>query len=165
MHTGHPRKKKREEYVAEIFQSFSVPYVREFTISFVKCPRKYARLDFLLRKSWGWIAFEVDEHMHSGYGIAYECERMALIFKEFAKCNQGSLHIVRFNPDPYKEKNGILVKPSETERVETIRCAIEHVPEARLEITYLYYRMLNGMPEVAYQPDYTLRDHIRRIGP
>ena len=34
MHTGRPRKKRREEDVAGIFDALSIRYVREYTISF-----------------------------------------------------------------------------------------------------------------------------------
>ena len=159
-----PRKKKREEDVAVLFDTLSIRYVREFSISFSGCARKYARLDFLMEVPFGWVILEVDERQHSQYAVSYECQRMALIFAEFSKRCNGNLHIIRYNPDAYKE-HGLVVKPTQEERAEEIRRAIEHVPEARFTITYLFYRLTNGWPEIASHADYTLQTSTRCAGP
>jgi hypothetical protein len=166
MHTGRPRKKKREEDVAILFDTLAIRYVREFSISFCGRARKYARLDFLMEVPFGWVIFEVDERQHSQYAVSYECQRMGLVFAEFTKRCPGNLHIIRYNPDAYKE-HGLVVKPTQEKRASEIRRAIEHVPEAeaRLTITYLFYRSNEGWPEIAYDEDYTLRGHVRRAGP
>ncbi len=70
---------------------------------------------------------------------------------------------MRFNPDAYRE-NGLIVKHSVGERTDAIREAIDYVPQAALTITYLFYRSLDGLPEVVSHADYTLRDHVRRPG-
>ena len=163
MHSKHaPRKKKREEDVALMFDSLSITYRREFMISFQRCARKYARLDFLIDVPFGWIILEVDERQHFQYQVSSECQRMALIFSEFSRRCQGSLHIIRFNPDAYKGKDGRVIKSTQEERTEAIRKAIDHVPQAQFMITYLFYRSSDGWPEITSHPDYTLRQHVRR---
>ncbi len=162
MHSSFaPRKKKREEVVARIFDTMSVRYQREFTIAFRGCTRKYARVDFLIPKPFGWLIFEVDERMHSQYSLQYECQRMLLIFSDFSRrYPQGRLHIIRYCPDPFKD-NGFVVKASLQERMNAIRAAVEHDPQDRFTISYLFYRSENGWPVVVNHADYTLRDHVR----
>ena len=165
MHTGRPRKKKREEDVAHLFDtSCSIPYVREFSISFFGGAKKYARLDFLMEVPFGWIIFEVDERQHQQYPVNYECQRMALIFAEFSRrFHEKRLHIIRYNPDAYKE-GGMVVKPTVEERAARILGAIDHTPEDRFTITYLFYKAKHGLPEITYDEEYTLRQHVRRQG-
>ena len=167
MHTGRPRKKKREEDVAQIFDRNTIRYSREFNIPFSGEARKYARLDFLLEVGFGWVIFEVYERQQSQYEVSYECQRMALVFAEFIKrCEGKKLHIIRYNPDPYKDSHGLVVKPTPEEREGEIRRAIQYVPEeARFTITYLFYRLRDGLPEITYDAEYSLREHVRRQGP
>ena len=162
MHTGRPRKKKREEDVAHFFDTQSMRYVREFNLSFSGRPRKYARLDFLLEVPFGWVIFEVDERQHSQYAVSYECQRMALVLAEFTRMHQGKkLHIIRYNPDAFKGRSG-LIKPTQAEREEEIRRAIEHVPDVHFTITYLFYRSNEGWPEIMYDEEYSLGEYVRR---
>ena len=164
---GSAPKEKREEDVAQIFDRNTIRYSREFSISFSGQARKYARLDFLLEVGFGWVIFEVDERQHSQYEVSYECQRMALVFAEFIKrCEGKKLHIIRYNPDPYKDSHGLVVKPTPEEREGEIRRAIQYVPEeARFTITYLFYRLRDGLPEITYDAEYSLREHVRRQGP
>ena len=163
MHTGRARKKRREEDVAHFFDTQSMRYVREFNLSFTSRPRKYARLDFLLEVPFGWVIFEVDERQHSQYALSYECQRMASVLAEFTRMHEGKkLHIIRYNPDAFKGFHGLVIKPSQQERERAIRRAIEHVPDVHFTITYLFYRAIEGWPEIMYNEQYSLHEHVRR---
>lgn len=162
MHSEHaPRKKKREEDVSLLLDRFSITYRREFTISFRQSARRFARIDFFIEKPFGWIVFEVDERQHSQYKVDYECQRMASIFQGFKNRCNGNLHVIRYNPDPYKTKDGKIVKAHPEERTRAILEAIRHEPQVPLTITYLFYRSGDDGPEIALHPDYSLRQHVR----
>ena len=161
MHTGKPRRKRREEAVAELLNALSLPFDREFTIRIVAGPRKAARVDFKIEMPWGWLVLEVDEMQHSQYPVSYECSRMAAIYTEFAREHEASrLHIVRYNPDPWRQGCAI-VKPSSEERANMLRAALEFVPDTNFAITFLYYRGGgDSLPDIVDHPDFALKEHV-----
>ena len=145
-----------------MFDSLGISYIREFTISFTGYARRCARVDFLLTTYWGWTVLEVDERSHAQYSIKHECNRMEMIFGEFAKRHPGSrLHIIRFNPDAYKH-NGMIIKPPTREAQEqALRHALEFVPFQPLTISYLFYRRgSGGTPEVTQHSDYSCQGRL-----
>ena len=85
---------------------------------------------------------------------------MALIFEELSK-TFGRLHIIRYNPHPVRGEQ----HPTKEEREEQIELALSYEPQLPLTISYLFYHMKDGLPEIALSPEYTLRDHIRAQGP
>ncbi len=159
MHTGKARLKRREEIVAQLFQSRGVAFEREFTVRLTKGPQKTARLDFRIVMPWGWLVFEVDEMQHSQYPVRYEAERMAAVYEEFARKHDGCLHFVRYNPDPWKQ-DGRIVKPSAQEREASILHALRFVPQAKLTITFLYYRASGDLPDIVEDPGFALKAHV-----
>jgi len=135
-----------------------VPFEREVVVKFHDAPRKFARIDLFWRTRFGAILFEVDEYAHKGprYCIDYECQRMSLIFEELSK-KFSRIHIIRYNPHPVRGQR----KPTDEERKEQIRLALSLDPQRPLTISYLFYHMQDGFPEIALSPLYTLREHIR----
>ena len=104
---------------------------------------------------------EVDEMLHSQYPVSYECFRMAAIYSEFNRKHEGaSLHIVRYNPDPWRQDNAI-VKPTAEERTNMLRAALAFVPDTKFAITYLYYRGGgDSLPDIVDHPDFALKEHV-----
>jgi len=143
-----------------------VPYEREVVIRFpgtTLAARKFARVDLFWRTHFGAIILEVDEYAHCGsrYGIEYECQRMLLIHQQLAGKIAGHLHIIRYNPHPIRGEPA----PTNEEREEQIRLALAYEPVDELTITYLFYHLRDGYPEIALSPEYTLKGHIRLQDP
>ena len=137
-----------------------VPYEREVVIRFpcnTVAARKFARVDLFWRTHFGAIILEVDEYAHTGYGIQYECQRMLLIHQQLSEKIGGHLHIIRYNPHPIRGGPA----PTDEEREEQIRLAMSYEPVDELIITYLFYHLKDGYPEIALSPEYTLKEHIR----
>ena len=161
MHSGKPRRKRHEEFLATFFSTLKVTFTREFT---VKAPtfggRKSARVDFYIPMPWGWLLVECDEMQHCMYRIADENRRMMAI-REYhrERFPNDRLHIVRYNSHAYKQ-DGEIKKPSQQERYLSIEACISYVPED-FTITYLYYRLANGQPAITLDPDFSLRDYVR----
>ena len=137
---GRPHRKRAEVAVASFFDSLAGSYLREYQIPFEPgMKKKFARVDFLLQKEWGWLVLEVDERQHrskSQYDIEWECTRMILIFKYFiARQPNSRLHIVRYNAHPYLQ-DGIVAKPRVGDRNRSLSQTLDHVPEGMLTITY-----------------------------
>jgi len=158
MHSGRPRRKRCEEDCCATLSEMRVPYQREVVVKFhvPTAPRRFARIDLFWQTPFGAIAFEVDEYAHKGYSVEYECQRMALIFEEFSQ-KFGRLHIIRYNPHPIRGEP----HPTKEEREEQIELALSYEPLLPLTISYLFYHMKDGFPEIALSPQYTLKDHVR----
>ena len=165
MHSGRPFRKRSEEQCALLFVELGVPFEREIRVTFPQgaAPRRYARLDFFWRDGDRVIVFEVDEYAHGGsrYGVAYECLRMELVWSELSKRGCAKVHFIRYNPHMLR----VGPKPTQAERTEQIRSALEYQQTAPLVVTYLYYKMRGDLPEIAFSPDYTLKDCVRSHGP
>ena len=136
-----------------------VPFRREVTVKFEGGPRKYARVDFIWPTQYGATIFEVDEFAHRSprYDVAYECQRMKLVYQEMLTRGCERVHFIRYNSHPTRGKR----KPTREERVDQIGEALAHIPAAPLVITYLFYHMKDGLPEIVLLPEYTLREHVR----
>ena len=88
---------------------------------------------------------------------------MKLIYDAFRERNEGSLHIVRYNPDPYRTKQGLIIKHSRDEQVAAIKQMFQYTPKHKLTISYCFYRLENGMPEITLRNDFALRDHVGMV--
>ena len=166
MHNGKPRRKRHEESFSEYLQTLGVPYQRELVIRFpISAQRRFARVDFFWRTGFGSIVFEIDEYAHHGsrYGIDYECQRMKFIHTELSTKFGGSIHIIRYNPHPIRDKP----PATQEEREKAIQRTLAFNPSGSpLTITYLFYHTDDaGFPEIARQPEYTLKNHIRLDSP
>ena len=86
---------------------------------------------------------------------------MAAIYSEFHRKHEGAaLHIVRYNPDPWRQGSAI-VKPSSEERADMLRAALEFVPETNFAITFLYYRGGgDSLPDIVDHADFALKEHV-----
>ena len=71
------------------------------------------------------------------------------------------VHFIRYNPHPLR----VGPKPTQAERTEQIRRALEYQQTTPLVVTYLYYKMRGDLPEIALSPGYTLKDCVRSFGP
>lgn len=168
MHTGRPRRKRREETVANTFNTLAVSYRREQTVTFDRlcehrAKRRSARVDFVLDKDWGAILFEVDEAMHAVIPVEQECARMLAIIAVFMRAGlDKKLLIVRYNPDAFTQK-GHVNKPTAGEREDAIRRALGYVPEGQVAVLYLFYRRSVGsLPDVVHEASYDagLRQYV-----
>ena len=164
MHSGKPRRKRSEEACCGLLAQMGVSYEREVVIRFpcALAARKFARVDLFWRTHFGAVVFEVDEYAHCGsrYGIEYECQRMLLIHQQLSGKIAGHLHIIRYNPHPIRGEPA----PTNEEREKHIRLALAYEPVDELTITYLFYHLKDGYPEIALSPEYTLKEYIREQG-
>ena len=142
-----------------MFDSMSIPYFREFTIRFWRYGRKYARVDFRIEIDFGVILFEVDERQHANYAPAKESERMRRMYAAYREQNDGYVHIVRFNPDPYRTNKGLIVRHTREEHFAAIQLLLSYKPKHAFTISYCFYRLENGLPEIL-RNDVALREHV-----
>jgi hypothetical protein len=166
MHSADkPRRKQHEEYLAGFFDSLQIMFTREFTVKVDTFEgRKSARIDFYIPRFWGFILFECDEMQHSSYNVAHECQRMEALWRYHSQRFPGAqLHIVRYNSHAYKQ-DGTIRKPTECERISSIRACLAYVPESAFVITYVYYRSAGDSPAIALHPDFTLQKYVRTVG-
>ena len=87
--------------------------------------------------------------------------RMELVFQELSKRGCEKVHFIRYNPHPLR----VGPKPTQAERTEQIRRAPAYQPTTPLVVTYLFYKMRGELPEIAFSPEYTLKDCVRSHGP
>ena len=162
MHSGKVRRKRHEESLAIFFSTLQVPFTREFTVKAATFGgRSFARIDFLIQMAWGWLLVECDEMQHCMYSISDECRRMAAI-REYHRQRfpDDCLHILRYNSHNYKQ-DGVVKKPSEQERMARVQACLSYVPESDFVITYLFYRLAEGVPAVTLHPEFSLREYVR----
>ncbi len=164
MHAGKPRRKRYEESIALFLGDLHLKYCREFVVKFqnVDANKKSARIDFCLPMSYGLCLLEVDELQHSNRGVDDECVRMARIWSEFARRNIGRIHVIRYNPNAWKQ-NGYVIKPTAEERHDRLKESLLFEPKSDFVITYLFYRLADDVPAITLSPDYTLREHVRSM--
>ena len=163
MHSaGKARRKRHEEFLAGFFRTLQITFTREFTVKVDTFGgRRSARIDFFIPMSFGWLLFECDELQHSSYTVAHECQRMQAIWEHHRqRYPDERLHIVRYNSHAYKQ-DGTIVKPTQEERVASIKESLAYIPETKFVITYLYYRTTAGFPAVTLDPEYTLKEYVR----
>ncbi len=110
----------------------------EFTHdSIVKGGCSKRRPDFILRRSWGNIIIEVDEHQHNRKNYSCECEisRMKEIYFDIGEPN---LLFIRYNPDSYKTSSGSsFIKRRRHEYL--IKTINEIESFSGLGVSYLFY--------------------------
>ena len=110
---------------------------------------------------WGWLMFEEEKWAHSKYSIPDECMRMEAIANHLRQSAPGlRLHIVRYNSHAYRQ-NGVIVKPTQEERVAAIKETLQYIPDADFVITYICYRSSDGRPAITLDPNYTLQEYVR----
>ena len=165
MHSaGRPRRKRHEETIASIFVSMHIAFTREFVVKAnTFAGRKSARIDFFLQMTWGFLFFEVDEWQHTGYRVSHEMLRMAAIRDHhFQRYPHLRIHIVRYNTHPWKQ-DGEIKKPTPAERLAKIQECLSYVPQARFEISYVFYRTVEGQLAISGHPEFTLQPYTRIV--
>ena len=157
-----PRTKVQEERVSSMLTSLNVRFVREFSIktpTFEK--RRAAKIDFAIRRDWGWLFVECDEMQHLCCKIEHEVLRMCAIHSYAQEHWNGKLHIVRYNPHSFKTYDGSTKRPSEQTRFRAIQACLQYVPAGDFEITYVFYSSeQDGMPKITKHADFSLNDHV-----
>ena len=89
--------------------------------------------------------------------------RMAAIANHLKQNSPGMrLHIIRYNSHAFKQ-DGVVRKPTQEERVASIKESLAYVPETDFVIAYLYYRGSGGRPAITLDPQYTLQKYVRAI--
>ena len=167
MHSdGKPRRKRHEEALASLFVSWEISFVREYVVKVHTFQnRKSARIDFCIPMPWGALLFECDEMQHGSYKVANECQRMRALWDYHQHHYPAmSLHIIRYNPNVYKQ-DGCIKKPSQAERTASIKACLQFVPESpQFVISYLFYRSAtDGRPAIMEHPEYTLQKYVRQL--
>lgn len=162
MHSGKVRRKAHEERIADVLHTLQIKFTREYTIKArTFADRQFARIDFHINMPWGWLLFEVDEMAHCKYNVADECRRMEAIWLHTkAKFPEKQLHVIRYNPHAYKQ-DGVVLKPTQEQRVASIKESLAYVPHAQFVITYIYYRCTGNNPAITSDPGYTLAEFVR----
>ena len=165
MHSGRPCRKRREENLATTLDRLGLTYVRERVVNFQNSMRKYAKVDFFLERSFGFVLLECDERSHklTRYTVVHECLRMQLIRLSLRKTfPSAKIHIIRYNPDPYRDRNAFVVKRPPEDHCAAISEAIEYQPDVPFMISYIFYRTLGDLPEICQHEEYTLLPYVRR---
>ena len=107
LHTerGLAWRKRREEEVATFLHEAGLTFNREQRVVFSTEGRaNSARIDFVICRDWGQVLLEVDEYQHRHNPVVDECSRMSRILAEtLLQGRAEKVHVVRFNPDAYKE--------------------------------------------------------------
>ena len=153
---GRQRQKRREQQVAKALTNAGITYDRELTVNFCgEGNKKFARVDFVIYRSWGTVLLEVDEHQHAHYGISCDAARMLDVFAEQMKLGRaGKFHFVRFNPDEFKEggqKRKVLLRDRLAKLIEVL----DKEPPKQYSVTYLYYdRSDCAVPDVCFDDEY-----------
>ena len=141
-----------------------IAFTREFVIKAnTFAGRKSARIDFYIQMQWGFLIFEADEKQHSGYRVLHEVQRMEALrdyhFKHFpGMC----VHIVRYNTHAWKQ-DGEVQNPTHEVRTAKIQECLAYVPEARFEISYVFYRTHFGRLAISEHPEFTLQQYTRIV--
>jgi hypothetical protein len=77
------------------------------------------------------LCIQVDENQHKGYDIINETIR----YNDLMMIHGGKFIFIRFNPDPYKDKNKRRRNPLITIRYQMLKEKIEK----QIEIHHMYY--------------------------
>ena len=158
LHTerGLAWRKQREEEVATFLHEAGLTFNREERVVFSTDGRtNWARIDFVICRDWGQVLLEVDEYQHRHNPVADECSRMSRILAEMLLQGRAEkVHVVRFNPDAYKEGT-CRPKTPLADRLQALLRAIQWEPPRQQSISYLYYtRMDCPLPMVCLDREY-----------
>jgi hypothetical protein len=143
-HMFHVEKvnKKKEVAVKEMLDAREIEYQTWDKIPKDSCLRY--RPDFVLDMGTHIVILEVDENQHNSYERECETARMMNICQDF-----GGMYVcfVRYNPDGYKNSEGIKVKcmkGRENRLITLLGNLREHPPKHQYSAIYLYYNGDDG---------------------
>jgi len=167
MHTreGQQRQKRQEERVAKILRGLGFDFKREHVIDFWcvgDVDGKCAKVDFLLLINGHIVFLEVDENQHKfGYGgISCDMKRMAKIVESLTVGgNTLPVIFIRYNPHVFSVdgvRQKVLKKDREAALVAMLQddsAPMFHTGRP-LAVSYMYYDMVEGMPEVVTSAEY-----------
>ena len=153
---GQQRRKRKEEAVHKFLESAGFTFDREARVDFCgSSEKRFARLDFVIYRSWGTAIVEVDEDQHKHEPVSCETRRMMDVLQQAIQQDTArKIHFIRFNPDAFSE-GGEPQKVTQAERRERLRQLIDHEPKKMFEVSYLFYDRSNcPLPDVCFDPDY-----------
>ena len=155
-HSGEPKAQtcSKEMKVYQALQNAGVIFQYQQHMPFAACglnsETKYARLDFVIAKQWGYVIIEVDEMQHKSYDPSCDVRRD---FDITAAVTLGSIHklrIVHYNCDVYRV-DGVVRTTSTKDRMKKLLEALEEGEPEGFERLFLFYDAESGstLPQVA----------------
>jgi uncharacterized Zn-finger protein len=173
---GQMRHKRQEEliYKALLAQGFSHfeggdahppanSFKREHQIDF-KCvgdmDNSFARIDFVIGTEGGLIFLEVDEFQHKfGYEPSCDMKRMSKVHESLAVAGcHIPIYWIRYNPNEFSvdREKGKAARPDREKQLFEYIEQVNMVHAAPMQIKYMYYDTVNGVPEVTLHDNYRL---------
>ena len=154
------RRKKEEQTIVKFLDDHSIPYRREYYISFSSIGGTYAKVDF-----WLWpedttraVFLEVDEQQHECYPVQCDPSRLAKIIEVRTLSGITSpLYVVRYNPNTFKV-DGTTVPTPKKVRHYALATLLQHVHTSTelipVQVHYMYYNTIDDQPEVWFHADF-----------
>lgn len=142
VHLIHKKSKELQvrDYINEHFKGFR--HDEPMEIGKCECPLR-RRVDHRCLFNNTLLAVETDEEQHKFYDKKDENDRYDDLYMAYS----GKWIYIRFNPDKYKDRRGVVVNPPMAERLEAlgrvmreqIRRAEKYLNTEKVEIIYMYY--------------------------
>jgi hypothetical protein len=156
-HSNNPRAltKRKELEVYSFLQKAGIEFEYQKHIPFAACglrsETKYAYIDFLIPRPWGYICLEVDEDQHSAYDPSCDPRRDFDIFSSIALGSGGKVLILRFNPDGFKvaEVTCRTTQKARHERLLQVLQTVEPPACARYFLYYTKHKQEDELPAIA----------------
>ena len=158
------RNKQCEEQTHKALSDHGFTFDRELRIDFSSRAERplFARVEFAVLRSWGYVYVEVDERQHRGYPEGHDTQRMRLILAEhMIQSRAGQAHVTKFNPDAFS-LNGVRQQLPLKDRMDALVAVLEDEPVKQYAVTYLYYDRSGPLPGVCLSAAYpaSLRDMV-----
>ena len=142
-------------------------FKREHQIDF-RCvgdmDNSFARIDFVIGTEGGLIFLEVDEHQHKfGYEPSCDLKRMSKVHESLAVAG---CHIpicwVRYNPNEFSMngERGKVARPDREKQLFEYIQKVNMVDAPPMQIKYMYYDTVNGVPEVTLHDNYRFKEMV-----
>ena len=163
------RTKTKELSVHQALQKAGLEFEYQKYIPFAGCgltsETRYAYLDFLFVKTWGYIILEVDEDQHRSYPPSCDVRRDFDIVASVSLGSAQKLTIIHYNPDAFQiaERTASV---SSKERLDALVTLIQDLPEPQgFERIFMYYTKDaadSALPTVAEQWDDLIAKQVSR---
>ena len=143
-HSGEPKavKTSKEMKVYQALEEAGITFEYQKQIPFAACglnsETKFAKLDFLVAKEFGYVIIEVDELQHKTYDPSCDVRRD---FDVAASITLGSGHkmrTIRFNPDSY-QIDGVTRTTSPKDRIKKLLEALEEEEPEGFDRLFLFF--------------------------
>ena len=155
-HSGEPKavKTSKELKVYQALQAAGITFEYQKMIPFAACglssETKFAKLDFLVAKEFGYVIIELDELQHKAYDPSCDVRRDFDIAASITLGSGHKVRVIRINPDSYKI-DGVARTTAPKDRMKKLLEALEEEEPEGFERVFLFYDSESGatLPQVA----------------